>query len=451
MSTFAERRSDHQTAKGRYRTRRLPALAIILLALIWPLSPARASTPAVGDLPSLRLAELLEEVQARSPEAMMYAAGAEAAQHRIPQSTSLADPMVMVGYQNAGFSSFTYPEMSDSQFMLSVSQMLPFPGKRALRGEMTAKEADSLASTTAAVRLRLTETVKLLFYDLFLGYKTIDVLGDKTVLLKRVEEAASARYSTGMGMLQEVAMAQTEKYMVQERQTMTRQGIASVEAMLCGTLGRTECASPLGLPEEPADGSFDLTAAAAAQQAERISPLIAAKEQMVAAARARVAIAEKEYYPDFTVTGTVAKKGPDYEDMWSITTAVNVPIYYQTKQRQGVLEAKAALAQAEHELAAAKAMLLTLVHDNTAMAENAGKLMSLYKEGLIPKTCQDFELALSGYVGGATDELTVVSRLNAITDYELLYWKNFVDRQKAIARLETALGGPDNLPPPKSQ
>jgi outer membrane protein TolC len=164
---------------------------------------------------------------------------------------------------------------------------------------------------------------------------------------------------------------------------------------------------------------------------------------MVAAAKTRVALAEKEFFPDFTVTGTVAEKGSDFEDMWSITTAVNVPIYYQTKQREAVFEAKASLAQAEHELAAAKAMLLTLVHDNRAMADNAGRLMTLYRQGLIPKTCQDFELALSGYVSGTIDELTVVSRLNAITDYELLYWKNFVERQKAIARLETAIGGPE--------
>lgn len=373
----------------------------------------------------------------------MYAAGAEAAQHRIPQATSLADPMVMVGYQNEGFSSLTYPDMPDSQLMLSVSQMLPFPGKLALRGEMASREAESLTATTNAVRLRLNENVKLLFYDLFLNYKTVDILGDKTVLLRRLEEAATARYSTGMGMLQEVAMVTTEKYMVEEQQTMTRQNIASVEAMLCGTLGRTDCSSPLGLPEEPVDGSFDLTAAAAVEQAVRISPLIAARERMVDAAKARVAMAEKEFYPDFTVTGTVAEKGSDFEDMWSVTTAVNVPIYYRTKQREAVLEAKAALSQAEHELAAARAMLLTLVHDNAAMAENAGRLMTLYKQGLIPKTCQDFELALSGYVSGSTDELAVVGRLNAIIDYELLYWKNFVERQKAIARLETALGGPE--------
>jgi len=422
---------------------RLWRLVLGLLLLAVPCSPAGAGTPQTADLPALRLDELLEEVQNQSPEAKMYAAGAEAAKHRIPQAASLADPMVMVGYQNEGFSSLTYPDMPDSQFMLSVSQMLPFPGKRGLKGEMATREADGLAATTDAVRLRLTETVKLLFYELFLNYKTMDVLVDKTVLLGRLEEAATARYSTGMGMLQEVAMAQTEKYMVEERQTMAKQNIASVEAMLCGTLGRTECAPPLGLPEEPPDGRFDLTAAAAADQAVRMSPLIAAKERMVAAAKTGVALAEKEFFPDFTVTGTVAEKGSDFEDMWSITTAVNVPIYYQTKQREAVFEAKASLAQAEHELAAAKAMLLTLVHDNRAMADNAGRLMTLYRQGLIPKTCQDFELALSGYVSGTIDELTVVSRLNAITDYELLYWKNFVERQKAIARLETAIGGPE--------
>ncbi len=62
--------------------------------------------------------------------------------------------------------------------------------------------------------------------------------------------------------------------------------------------------------------------------------------------------------------------------------------------------------------------------------------MELYKNGLIPKTYQDFDSALAGYGTGKVEAITVITRLKSVIDYETLYWKQFVEREKAIARLE---------------
>ena len=48
-----------------------------------------------------------------------------------------------------------------------------------------------------------------------------------------------------MGMQQEVLMAQTEKYMLLEKEEMQKQKIQSLEAMLNATVGR-EVNTPLG-------------------------------------------------------------------------------------------------------------------------------------------------------------------------------------------------------------
>jgi hypothetical protein len=66
--------------------------------------------------------------------------------------------------------------------------------------------------------------------------------------------------------------------------------------------------------------------------------------------------------------------------------------------------------------------------------------MALYKDGLIPKANQDFELALAGYVTGKVEAITVITRLKALIDYELLYQGQFVQREKGIARLEAVAG-----------
>jgi outer membrane protein, heavy metal efflux system len=60
---------------------------------------------------------------------------------------------------------------------------------------------------------------------------------------------------------------------------------------------------------------------------------------------------------------------------------------------------------------------------------------------LIPKTSQDFNLAMGNYVSGKTDALTVINRLKSLLDFELLYWTRFAEKGKAIARIEAVAGG----------
>jgi hypothetical protein len=85
-------------------------------------------------------------------------------------------------------------------------------------------------------------------------------------------------------------------------------------------------------------------------------------------------------------------------------------------------------------------MLTSSVRDNYSMVRSSETLMNLYRTGLIPKTRQDFDLSLAGYRTGKVEEITVVSRLKALLDYETSYWTQFVAREKAIARLEALTG-----------
>jgi len=93
-----------------------------------------------------------------------------------------------------------------------------------------------------------------------------------------------------------------------------------------------------------------------------------------------------------------------------------------------------------------KLMLAAAVKDNYSMLRSAEKLMNIYKNGLIPKNSQDVELALSGYATGRTEAIVVITRLKTLLDYEILYWSQFVEREKAIARLHAIMEGPAPSP-----
>jgi outer membrane protein TolC len=304
---------------------------------------------------------------------------------------------------------------------------------------MASQEAESLKSSYSEIMLRTIEKIKELYYDLFLAYKDIDLIRDRTVLFSEIEDAATARYSSGMGIQQEVIMAQTEKYMLLEKEEMLKQRIQSIEAMLNATLGR-DATSPLGRPVESGGTDVNVTMEELLSAHVENSPLVKEKEKMVAAAEAKVKMAEKEYYPDFTVNAGYFMRGGGFEDMWSLTTAINIPIFYRTKQRQAVAEARAALSISEHELLATKTMLSSTIKDNYSMMKTAEKLMELYRNGLVPKAYQDFEAALAGYTTGKVEAITVINRLKALLDFETSYWGQFVEREKAIARIESIAG-----------
>src|SRR5208282_1343508 len=150
---------------------------------------------------------------------------------------------------------------------------------------------------------------------------------------------------------------QTERYMLLERQEMLKQKIQSLEAMLNATVGR-DVNAPLGRPVEPVYTAYDFSLDDLIKMAYENSPDIKAKEKMVASAETRVKMAELEYYPDFTINANYFNRGSaQFEDMWSLTTTINIPIFYRTKQRQAVNEARASLSEARYELGAAKLML----------------------------------------------------------------------------------------------
>jgi outer membrane protein TolC len=409
----------------------------LVLCLVVLLLPGKSVADDAGQ--PLELQPLIDEALRNNHDLLAAETRWRAATHRIGQATSLPDPMLMIGYQNEGWDRYTFGEMEGAQWMYSVSQMFPFPGKRGLKGEMASEDAGSSEAMYHAQRLKTVAAVKELYFDLFLVHKDIDLVRDKAALFSRIEEAALARYASGMAPQQEVLMAQAEKYMLLERETMLRQKVQSLEAMLNSTVGR-DPNTPLGRPAEPAaptpfpSGMEELQAAALLQ-----SPEIRSRERMIGAAEARVGMTKKEYFPDINLAASVFKRTGEFEDMWSLTATFNIPLYFGTKQ-QAVLEARALSTGARHDLEAARIMVASGIKDNFTMLKTAEKLMELYKQGLIPKTEQDVDSALAGYRAGKVEAITVVSRLKALLDYETLYWAQFVEREKAIARIEAIAG-----------
>jgi outer membrane protein, heavy metal efflux system len=414
--------------------RRSFRVVMVSAAVLLIMSAAAYPVSAAGEEP-LNLKGLIDEALRNSPELLVSESKVSASGYRIPQAKSLPDPMFMFGYQNEGFQRITIGEEPQAQGMFNLSQMFYFPGKRALKGEMATKDTESLKAMHRVAQLRIVATVKQLYYELFLAHKSIDILDQLTEYFSRVEDAATARYSSGMGSQQEVLMAQTEKYMLLEKKEMQRQKIQALQGIVNSTVGRS-VDSPLGSPAVPPSTPYTFRLEDLLQSVKDNSPELQSKVKMVEAAEAKLKMAKKEYYPDVTIGASYFPRTQGFLDMWNLTATINLPIFYRTKQDQAVLEANANLTGAKRELSSTEYMLSSNLKESYSVLTTADKLMKIYNEGVIPKTRQDFQLALSGYAAGRIEAITTISRLKALLDTELLYWGQYVERAKAMARLE---------------
>jgi len=400
-----------------------------------------ATTSGAGDedlYPVLKLNSLIERANKENHEIVMVKARIESSRYRIPQEGALPDPKVMIGYENEGWSRYTYGEMPGARWMVSVSQTFPWHGKLSLQKKASKKESDSVYELYERTRLSVIEELKIRYYELYYAWKGLDIIEEKLKLFELLEEIASKRYSSGMAPLGDLTMAQTEKYMALQEKIMFRQKIESLQARINSLIAR-DAGLPLGRPEELISEKIEINEEIIKNSIED-SPDIKEKKSLLEVRELRYQRARLDYYPDITLTGTISLKPDPYKDMWGLTVTLNIPLFYRSKQRMAILEKSSKRDEAYHELEQTRQMVASRILDILSMIKASEELLELYKKTFIPKAEQSLEANISAYRAGRIELVQVIKALNSLLDYKLMYWLQVAERQKAIARLERLLG-----------
>ena len=141
---------------------------------------------------SIDLEDLVREGLQKNPAVQSAAHLVEAQRRRVPQAKALPDPTVGVGWMG-NIRPFSVQTGDPSSYRsVSAMQMLPYPGKLKLRGEIASKEADATSSDLEAVRRRVTADVKTAYYEYWFYDKALQTtLKDKDLLTKLSQIARS--------------------------------------------------------------------------------------------------------------------------------------------------------------------------------------------------------------------------------------------------------------------
>jgi cobalt-zinc-cadmium efflux system outer membrane protein len=404
------------------------------------------------------LAALVEEALAKNPDLRVAAEAVRAARQRPAQASALADPVLGVSYTNEGWSP-TLGEMPDANLAVMLSQDLPFPGKRRLRGRIASRQADEVEQQLVRARLSLAASVRRAYYGLLQARSIADLIREQALLWRQIEGVARARYSVGQGNQQDVLRTQVELTRVGQvlaeqdaeaairlaeinrlldrpadmpletpatldassaasAQPTSLSGAAVQPTSLSGAAAQPTSLSGAAVQPTSLSGAaaqpISLSGAAVlAGELERLrafSPELTAARIAIDRARLLVELARKEYRPDFSVQGGYMNRGR-LDPMWRAGVSVNLPLN-RKRRASAVAELEAVVAATESQAAAVDLQLRLRTQGRLAQLEAAQKIATLYREGIVPQDRMSVEAAVASYQAG---RLPFVAVLEALT------------------------------------
>jgi outer membrane protein TolC len=389
--------------------------------------------------PPVRLADVVRDALERNPEIQVARRNVDARRARIPQAKAWPDPTVTLGYGGNLLPPYTLMRgdpSSQRQFM--AEQMIPYPGKTRLRGEIAARDADAEATMIEEASRRVAAEVKQAYFDLYFTDQALATLALDRQILQKLAKVAEIRYSVGKAAQQDVIRAQLELTRLAERQTMLEQTRRTLEAQL-NSLRDLPVDSPVGPVEEIRQSALPQTMDELQSAAAASFPALKRQQLAIESSQLAVNLARKEVRPDFSVGYTYMQRS-GLPDMYGFTLSTTLPIFRRSKQDQAIREAAYNLEASRRGEANQLTLLRFRVKQDFLEAQAAARLLELYAQALVPQSKLALESSLSSYETGASDFQAVLGNFTTIFEYELSVHQQLAAHEKAVARLEESTG-----------
>jgi outer membrane protein TolC len=385
------------------------------------------------------LPALVEEALRNNREILAAQKRYEAARQRPSQASSLPDPTVSVGYTSNGgpWPVAGIGREATSNAGLTVSQEMPFPGKRKLRGEIAGKEADADFEQYLAVRLNVVSRLRQAYHELHHSTTGIAFVKRYQDVLRNILRISEARYAVGRAAQQDVFKAQTQFSIFETQLLRYQQERDSKEIEIAALLNRPG-GGRIEVPEGLPTGELTVTLEEMLAHARTQAPALEREQKVVERSDLAANLARKSYYPDYTVSGGYFNQG-GMPPMWQFRVDFKLPAW-RGKQRAEVDEQVFTASQARHDYEAADVGIQASIREEYTVAATAGKLIDLYEKSVIPEARLALESSIASYQTGALDFLPVFSNFMNVVDYELMSHEESMKLDVALAKLEELTG-----------
>jgi len=417
--------------------------AVAALALVAATS-AGAQNPPADAVGAQTLSALVAEALRNNPELRAAAKETEAANQRVRPAGALEDPMLEAGFLNLPIQPLRFNREDITMKMLGLSQKLPYPGKRALREQVAAKDAQTLEYGLGETGNRVVREVKLAYFDLALTDETVRLLKSNRQILEQFLRIAEGRYAVGQAAQAEVLKAQSQLGRMSEELLRMERERPVTEAELARLLGRGADAAPIAV-ELPGLREIALNLDALQQTALRGRPQLLGLQSAVERGNMAVDLARTEKQPDFDVRFSYGQRdknllGEPRQDVFSLTVAMNLPVWRADKIEPRIAEAQALRDQALDMQQAQQNEVLARLRQQLATAEQSRKSVHLYETAILPQARLAVEATLAAYKVSRVDLLMLLDSQMTLYGDEISRARELVNFNKALAEIELLTG-----------
>ncbi|MCR4340633.1 MAG: TolC family protein [Gemmatimonadaceae bacterium] len=388
--------------------------------------------------PPFSLESALDEALKRNPTLLALRAQFEAARQRPAQERFLAAPTFEAQIWQWPIN--TLNPVNSNMYMFMVGQDLPGRGKRAARALVVEKEV-AIAEADIAVQAReVIDRVKRTYAELFLSRMAITVNHDNLDLLRQLADITSVKYTTGRISQQDVLKAVVELSRLHDALLVLEQQAALAEAQLNTLLDRAPEA-PIGPLAEPVERVLLPPSSVLQRLALEQQPELRTARLGVERSEAALALANREYKPDFFVVGGYMLMPRD-TDAWTVTVGITWPNAPWARGRLDArkAEATADIAAAQARRRAAENAVRLAVQDAYVRVKVAEQRAALLRTTVVPQSRQTLDVSRAAYQTDRVEFLALLDNQRVLLDAQLEYYRALSDLEQALADLERAVG-----------
>jgi cobalt-zinc-cadmium efflux system outer membrane protein len=366
----------------------------------------------------------------------------KAALEQVPQAKALEDPKFTYTYFIEEIETRVGPQKNK----FGIMQVFPWFGTIEARTDAASAKAKAARQRYEAAKLKLFREVKDAFYEFSYLAVSIDIAKENLELLQHFEEIARTQYRTAAATHPDIIRAQIELAKLEDILKSLVQLKAPTVANLNSALNRP-VDSELSWPKKEPAVKRELNRRDIIATLIRTNPELAELGWEIEAARSRVELAKKKFYPnigvgvDWIQTGDAVSSGntDSGRDAVALMFSMNIPLWqdsYKAAERQ----ARANVRKVRQEKIDAKnktiAQALKVLYD----VEDTQRKMNLYGDTLISKAEELVYASETAYKAGTVDFLSLVDAQRMLLKYRLDYERAITNNQQNLAELEMLVG-----------
>ena len=403
---------------------------LFFLAILGVSVYAQGSTP---------LLQLIAEAQRDNADLHAAEHAWQAATHKNEQVTALPDPQFTVQEFSVG-SPRPFAGMSNSNFAyigIGVSQELPYPGKRRLKGEAADAAVSVQQAQFAVLRASLVEEIKAAYFRLAYLQQTLVLLENSRTILSQIIDSGMARYGAGEGSQMELLKAQLERTKMVREITMHHEEMAQMQADLKQLTHRSQDSSNI-VAENLALRALHYSAWELLNFARRQNPEGHLENRSIDKQIAELRSAERQAKPDFSIGYMYQRTGLDFPAYYMLTFGVVLP--KRSRVRAEIAEASESVIIARERSDAVIERQLAEVQKQYAKATSTAELLTEYRDGLIPQAEAAFRAGLTRYESNRQPLDAVLTSFIETLALKREAQQTLLDHELAMAQLEKLTG-----------